>query len=99
MRVLRPGKSGKTVYETLEAATADGAVVLSYGRWLQTILNFFSVAPVLFLVVKAFTASQAAMAKKEAQIAAAAPTTKACPGCLEEVKLAAKRCKFCGGDC
>ncbi|KAI9004376.1 large-conductance mechanosensitive channel [Hyaloraphidium curvatum] len=99
IKVLRPGKSGKTTYETLELAKADGAIALAYGHWLQVVLNFFSVAPVLFLIVKAFTASQQRfLAAKAEEAAAVAPTTKACPGCLEDVKVGAKRCKFCGGD-
>jgi large conductance mechanosensitive channel len=87
MRVLRSGKSGAKSYETLELAKADGAVVLSHGKWLQTILNFFSIAPVLFLIVKVFTASQKAIQMRaDADEKAAPPTHKACPGCLEDVK-------------
>ena len=56
----------------LKDASADGktpAVLLSYGKLLQTIINFIIVAFVIFLVVKAMNAVK----KKEAAAPAAPP--------------------------
>ena len=56
----------------LREASADGktpAVLLSYGKFLQTVINFFIVALVIFLVVKAMNALQ----KKEDAAPAAPP--------------------------
>lgn len=56
----------------LKDASADGktpAVLLSYGKLLQTVINFIIVAFVIFLVVKAMNAVK----KKEAAAPAAPP--------------------------
>ena len=50
--------------------------------------------PVVFLV---FVKGLAAMTRKEAA-APAAPTTKPCPRCLEQVPLAATRCRCCTSE-
>lgn len=58
----------------LREASADGkapAVLLSYGKFLQTIINFVIVAFVIFLVVKAMNA-----VKKKEAAAPAAPTAQ-----------------------
>jgi large conductance mechanosensitive channel len=47
-------------------------------------LDFVIVALVVFLITRALL--------REAK---AAPTTKPCPECLEQVPLAAKRCRAC----
>lgn len=62
----------------LKEASADGktpAVLLSYGKFIQAIVNFVIVAFVIFLVVKAMNA----MKKKEA----AAPAAPAAPPAQE----------------
>lgn len=56
----------------LKDASADGktpAVLLAYGKFLQTVINFIIVAFVIFLVVKAMNAVK----KKEAAAPAAPP--------------------------
>jgi large conductance mechanosensitive channel len=65
----------------LKEASADGktpAVLLGYGKFLQTVINFLIVAFVIFLVVKGMNA----MKKKEAAAPPAAP-----PEPSAEVKL------------
>ena len=58
------------------------------GVVFNEILQFLIVALVLFLVVVKF---MGALQKKEA----AAPSTKKCAECLEEIPIAARRCKAC----
>lgn len=58
------------------------------GVVFNEILQFLIVAMVLFLVVVKF---MGALHKKEA----AAPSTKKCSECLEEIPIAARRCKAC----
>lgn len=58
------------------------------GVVFNEILQFLIVAMVLFLVVVKF---MGALHKKEA----AAPSTKKCNECLEEIPIAARRCKAC----
>ncbi len=58
------------------------------GVVFNEILQFLIVALVLFLVVVKF---MGALHKKEA----AAPSTKKCAECLEDIPIAARRCKAC----
>jgi len=79
-----------TKYPTLAAAKEAGAAVISYGAFINTVINFIIVALVLFLIVKAVNK---AAAKKEA--APAAPTTKECPYCFTSIPIKATRCPNC----
>jgi large conductance mechanosensitive channel len=62
---------------------------LKIGSVLGATLDFLVVAAVLFLVTVKL---MGALKKKDAP---AAPTTKKCNECLEEIPLAAKRCRAC----
>jgi large conductance mechanosensitive channel len=81
--------SGKS-FETLAAAKAAGAPTLNYGVFLDACINFVIVAFAIFLLVRAVN-----RLKREEKAPAAAATTKACPQCLMEVPLAAKKCGHC----
>ena len=61
---------------------------IKVGIVFNEILQFVIVALVLFIVVVKF---MGALQKKEA----AAPTTKKCGECLEDIPIAARRCKAC----
>lgn len=78
-------------YETLSAAKNAGAVILSYGLFLNTIINFLIVAFAVFMLIKAFNAAT----KKEAAKETAAPTTKHCPYCDSVIPIKATRCPNC----
>ena len=79
------------------AADPKDNVIIKYGDFLGTILDFFVVALVLFIVVSRIVkAAEEKLVKPAA--AAAAPTTRECPACLETVPLKATRCKFCTSD-
>jgi large conductance mechanosensitive channel len=58
------------------------------GTVLGATVNFLIIALVIFLVLIKFLGK---FIKKEE----AAPTTKECPACLEQVPLKATRCKHC----
>ncbi|WP_243315137.1 large conductance mechanosensitive channel protein MscL [Geothrix paludis] len=60
------------------------------GAVLGATINFLIIALVVFLVLVKFLGKF--MKKEEAP---AAPTTKECPACLEQVPLKATRCKHC----
>ena len=68
----------------------QGDVRLLVGDLASVVVDFLIVGFVLFLVVRGIS-----KLKKTAPTPAAAPTTKDCPECLEQVALAAKRCKYC----
>jgi large conductance mechanosensitive channel len=60
------------------------------GLVLGATVHFLIIAMVVFLVLVKLMGTL--MKRKEA---AAPVTTKTCPECLEDIPLAAKRCKFC----
>jgi len=64
-----------------------------YGDFINALITFVSVAAaIFFFVVKplnVIAARRAAGAPPES------PTTKACPECLSDIPVAAKRCAFC----
>lgn len=86
--VLLGGVDFSNLAITLKSATADAeAVVISYGKFIQTVVDFVIVAFAIFMVVKAMNSLKK---KKEA-----APTTKECPHCYSAVSIKATRCAFC----
>jgi len=78
-----------THYPTLAAAQQAGAATLRYGLFLNTVLNFAIVAFAMFMVIKG-------MNRMKGPAPAAAPSTMACPECLSQIPLAARRCAHCG---
>jgi large conductance mechanosensitive channel len=64
------------------------------GKVLGATVDFLIIALVIFLVL---VKGVGALARKKEE-EAPAPTTKECPACLEQVALAAKRCKHCTSD-
>jgi len=64
------------------------------GKVLGAMIDFLIIAGVIFLVL---IKGIGMLAKKKAE-APAAPSTKECPFCLEQVPLAATRCKFCTSE-
>ena len=75
-------------YASLAAAQEAGASVFAYGNFIQNILQFLIVAFALFAVIKG-------MNKLRRPAPEAAPTTKICPFCKNEVPIEATRCGHC----
>ena len=75
-----------------------GEVKIGYGAFLTAVINFLIMALVLFFIVKTFNKAhelgQKAMKKGEEE-APAAPTTKICPFCKQEIAIDATRCPHC----
>lgn len=76
---------------TLAAAQEQGAVVIAYGSFLMTIINFLIIAFFIFLLVKGVSKLSDVTKKEEA----AEPTTKTCPFCINEIPVDAIRCPHC----
>lgn len=77
---------------SLAAAREQGAVVLAYGAFLMTIINFLIVAFFVFLLVKGMNKLRDLGKKEEV---AADPTSKVCPFCKSEIHIEASRCPHC----
>ena len=78
-------------FPTLAAAKAAGAPVISYGIFINAVINFLIVSFVIFLLVKQVN-------RLKGPAPAAAPATKDCPYCLNAVPLKATRCAHCTSE-
>lgn len=83
---------GKNQFESLEAAQASGAVVFTYGNFINAIIAFLLTAIVLFLIV-----SWIGKLNKEEEEKEEAKTKK-CPYCKSEIDKDATKCAFCTSD-
>ena len=67
-----------------------------YGAFIDAVLSFVMIAAAIFFVVvkplNMLAARRAAGAPPES------PTTKACPECLSDIPIAARRCAFCTSE-
>jgi len=76
-------------YGTLAAAREAGAVTLSYGLFINSVISFMIVAFAVFLLIKSINKLQPKV--PEPEIAA----TKECPFCFSEIAVQATRCPHC----
>lgn len=85
-------KQGTTAppYASLVAAKEAGAVVVSWGVFVNTIVNFLIVAFAIFLFIRNIN-----KIKRKEETPPPAPTTKECPDCLSKIPIKATRCAFC----
>lgn len=74
-------------------AEGEEAPVLAIGSFIMNVVNFLLVALCVFLVIKAVNKFRN---KKEEETAA--PTTKKCPFCQEEISIDATRCPHCTSE-
>ena len=88
--LLKEGTVGGP-YPSLSAATADGAVTLRWGAFINALINFLIIALVIFVIIKM-------IARMKAKEAAKAPTTRACPHCDTQISLKATRCTNCTSE-
>jgi len=71
-----------------------GSAVVTYGNFVQAIIDFLIVAWVIFLIIKSANATK----KKEAPAPPAEPTTKECPHCFTTISIKATRCPNCTSE-
>ncbi len=92
---LRSGDWRKSGLVLKTAADPKDNVVLAYGDFIGSVLDFFVVALVLFIIVSRIIKAAEQRFHKPVDVA---PTTKECPACCEQVPLKATRCKFCTSE-
>ena len=71
-----------------------GAAVVTWGNFIQTVVDFLIVAFVIFLIIKSANTAK----KKEEPAPAAEPTTKDCPYCFTTISIKATRCPNCTSE-
>lgn len=68
---------------------------IEYGAFLTAVINFFIMAFVIFMIMKAINTIMSIGKHEEAP---AAPTTKKCPFCKSEIDIEATKCPHCTSD-
>ncbi len=77
---------------TLKEKTTDApAVMVKFGLFINTVIDFAIVAFVIFLVIKQMNRLKKAEPPKE-------PTTKDCPKCCSAIPVKATRCPNCTSE-
>jgi len=80
-------------YLTLAAAQEAGAVTISYGKFINSVISFLIVAFAVFLLIKAINRLQ-----REKEAPPPEPTTKDCPKCCSAIPIKATRCPHCTSE-
>ena len=88
-------KEGATAgpYATLAMAQEAGAVTISYGIFINSVISFLIVAFAVFLLIRGINNMQAEEEAPEAE-----PTEKDCPYCLSSIAIKATRCPNCTSE-
>ena len=77
-----------------ELSFTVGEAVVTWGAFVQAIVDFLIIAFVIFMIVKSANASK----KKEEPAPPAEPTTKDCPYCFTTIAIQATRCPNCTSE-
>ena len=80
-----------TPYASLAEAKKAGAPVISYGVFINTLIDFIIVAFVIFMLVRQINRLKKAPPPAD-------PTAKDCPFCLSSIPLKACRCPHCTSE-
>ena len=88
--VLREG-SVPGPYLSLQAAQESGAVVLTYGVFINAAVSFLLVSFAVFLLVRYINRLKRPGSTPEPVL----PTIKKCPFCFSDIIIEATRCPYC----
>jgi large conductance mechanosensitive channel len=80
-------------FDSLADAKKAGAAVISYGSFMNTIIDFLIVAFVIFIIVRQINRLQ-----KPKPAPAPPPTTKECQYCASSIPIKAVRCPHCTSE-
>lgn len=87
--------TGGINFDTLNIVLGEGeeAPVIAIGSFILSVVNFLLIALVVFFMIKGINKM-----KKDKKEPEAAPTTKKCPFCQEEISIDATRCPHCTSE-
>jgi large conductance mechanosensitive channel len=71
-----------------------GSAKVTYGLFINNVIDFLIIALVIFLLVKGINSLQ----PKPAPAAPAEPTTRECPHCISTISIKATRCPNCTSE-
>ena len=91
--VIKKGIENEGPYRSLEAAKSAGAVVISFGVFINTLITFLITAVAGFFVIKAFYKMEKSFVKKEKEEKEV--TEKTCPYCFSTINIKASKCPNC----
>jgi large conductance mechanosensitive channel len=86
---------GKGKYDSVEAANEAGALIITYGKFINAIFSFLILAFVLYLLTNVVVKQ---IQKKDKKKEEEKPTTKECPFCKTDIPIKAKRCPNCTSE-
>jgi len=85
----------KADFSNLAIKVPNTEVVISYGSFIMTVVNFLIMAFIIFCIIKALNKLVSFTKKEEPE---EEPTTKSCPLCCSEIAIGAKKCPNCTSD-
>jgi large conductance mechanosensitive channel len=85
--------ASKGVPASLTDAKTKGIPVLAYGQFINDVITFLLVAPVIFIIVKRVNRLWSAQHPESE-----GPTTKNCPFCVSAIPFKATRCPHCTSE-
>jgi large conductance mechanosensitive channel len=88
--VLKEGTT-PAPYATIEAAKEAGAVIMSWGAFINTIISFLIIAFAIFLLIRYINK----LKRVDAEPEPVAPTVKKCAYCVSDIAIEATRCPNC----
>jgi large conductance mechanosensitive channel len=80
-------------FASLAEAKKAGAVTISYGVFINTIINFLILLLVVFLFIRSIN-----KLRRREEAPPAVPTTKECTYCFSAISMKATRCPHCTSE-
>ena len=94
--VLKKGLTENAYYTTVEMAKRDGAIVLSLGLFINSIISFLITSISIFILLKSVVKIKDKLIKhKEAE---EKKDIKSCPYCYSSINIKAVKCPNCTSD-
>ncbi len=94
--VIKKGIENAGHYHSIEAAKSAGAIVISIGVFINTIISFLITSISIFIIIKIFNKIQEKIIKKDND--EKGKKEKNCPYCCSTISINAIKCPNCTSD-